>query len=244
VGGHILPFLDLANHLGTDQPIYGLQAKTAREGEHRTIEGMAAEYVDELEGFQPEGPYFLAGFSFGGFVAYEMARNLETREKKVALLALFDTQASSLPGYRKSLSQARFIRYRIHAFLEKTLFRLSEVGLNSIIRNTNGKDESTDHNEMILGDVDADTLPFTFREIMEVNQAAFREYVPGRYGGLITLFKSSYYGRGVSYGWRELTSGGVRIYEVPGTHRGMMQEPNVRILAEQLSQYITLSLGE
>ena len=244
VGGHILPFLDLANHLGTEQPVYGLQAKTAREGEERTIEGMAGDYVEELERFQPDGPYFLAGFSFGGFVAYEMARELAMRGKKIALLVLFDTQASSLPRYRESLSQARFIRYRIRAFLEKTLFRLSEMELASVIRNTNGKDESTSQKEMILGDVDADSLPVHFREIMEANQTALREYVPGRYGGLITLFKSSYYGRGVFYGWRELTSGEVRIYEVPGTHRSMMQEPNVRILAEQLSHYITLSLGE
>jgi len=244
VGGHIFPFLDLANHLGIEQPVYGLQAKTAREGEKRTIEGMAVEYVEELERFQPDGPYFLAGFSFGGFVAYEMARQLATKGKKIALLALFDTKASSLPRFRESLSRARFIHYRIRAFVEKSLFRLSEVGLASVIRNTNGKDESTDHREMILGDVDADTLPVHFREIMEANQAALRKYVPGRYGGLISLFKSSYYGRGVFYGWRELTSGGVRISEVPGTHRGMMQEPNVRILAEQLSRYITLALGE
>lgn len=128
--------------------------------------------------------------------------------------------------------------------MEKSLFRLSEVGWASVIRNTNGKQESIVHKEMILGDVDADTLPVHFREIMEVNQSALRKYVPGRYGGLISLFKSSYYGRGVFYGWRELTSGGVRISEVPGTHRGMMQEPNVRILAEQLSHYITSSLGE
>jgi amino acid adenylation domain-containing protein len=244
VGGHILPFLDLANHLGIDQPVYGLQAKPTRQGEKRTIPGMAVEYVDEIERFQPDGPYYLAGFSFGGFVAYEMARQFEKKGKKIALLALFDTQASALPRFREALSQARYIHYRIRALVEKTSFRLSEEGLASVFRNTNGKDQFADNNQMIMGDVDADTLPLRFREILAVNQVALRDYVPGRYGGLISLFKSSYYGRGVFYGWRELTSGGVRISEVPGTHRGMMQEPNVRLLAEQLSRYITSSLGE
>jgi amino acid adenylation domain-containing protein len=244
IGGHTLPFLDLANHLGREQPVYGLQAKTTRKGEKRTIPGMASEYVDELERFQPDGPYYLAGFSFGGFVAYEMARQLVNKGKKIALLALFDTQASALPRFRESLSQARYIHYRIRAFVEKTSFRISEVGLSSIFRNTNSKNQSADHNQIIMGDVDADTLPLHFREILEVNQSALRDYVPGRYSGMISLFKSSYYGRGVFYGWRELTSGRVRISEVPGTHRGMMQEPNVRILAEQLSRHITSSLGE
>lgn len=242
VGGHILPFLDLANHLGSEQPVYALQAKPVQLGDERTIEGLAEDYLGEVEQFQPEGPFYLAGFSFGGFVAYEMARKLEAKGKQVALLALFDTQASSLPRFRDSLTQIGYLRYRIRAILESTLFQLSEMELASVVRNNNGKEEPISHNERILGDVDADTVPVHLWNIMVANQAALSKYVPGRYCGSITLFKSSYFGRGVFYGWRELTCGGVNIFEVPGTHRGMMQEPNVRILADQLSRCIALHL--
>jgi thioesterase domain-containing protein len=171
-----------------------------------------------------------------------MARKLEAKGKQVALLALFDTQASSLPRFRDSLTQIGYLRYRIRAILESTLFQLSEMELASVVRNNNGKEEPTSHNERILGDVDADTVPVHLWNIMVANQAALSKYVPGRYCGSITLFKSSYFGRGVFYGWRELTCGGVNIFEVPGTHRGMMQEPNVRILADQLSRCIALHL--
>jgi thioesterase domain-containing protein/acyl carrier protein len=241
VGGHLLPFLDLANHLGNEQPVYGLQAKPAPGGDERTIEGLAGEYVEEVVRFQPEGPYYLAGYSFGGFVAYEMARILAANGKKVALVALFDTQASSLPRFKESLSRIGYLRYRMHAFEERTFFRLSEMELASVIRRPDGKEELTDNRDRILGDVDADTVPAHLRDIMIANQVAQKEYVPGRYSGLITLFKSSYFGRGIFYGWRELSSGGVETFEVPGTHRGMMQEPNVRILAEQLNRCISKS---
>lgn len=243
VGGHILPFLDLANHLGNEQPVYALQAKPVQAGVEGTIEGMADEYIREIEQFQPDRPYLLAGFSFGGFIAYEMARQLEAKGKAVALLALFDTQAGSLPRFPDSLSRIGFLRYRLRAFMVKLLFRLSEKEFSPIIRSQDDKEKSARHNETILGDVDADTVPAHLLEIMKANQAALSKYVPGKYNGLITQFKSSYYGRGVYYGWSELTSGGVRIFEVPGTHRGMMQEPNVRILADQLNQCIA-SLGE
>lgn len=238
VGGHIFPFLDLAYHLGNEQPVYALQAKPVQVGDKRTIEGMARDYIEEVEQFQPEGPYYLAGYSFGGYIAYEMARQLEAKGKVVALLALFDTQAGSLPRFPDSLSNIRFLGYRVRAFVVKVLLRLSKLKLSSIIRNQDSKQESVSQNEIIFGEVDAETVPAHLREIIRVNQAALTEYVPGQYGGLITLVKSSYDGRGVYFGWEVFTSSGVRIYEVPGTHRTMMQEPNVRILADQLKQCI------
>lgn len=243
VGGHIFPFLDLANHLGQDHPVYALQAKPVQVAEKRTIEGMAEDYIGEVERDQPDGPYYLAGYSFGGFIAYEMARQWEARGKNVALLALFDTQAGSSPRFPDSLSQFGFLRYRMRTFIVKIIFRLSEMKLPSMTHNQDRKQKLPSQNEMIFGDVDPENIPEHLREIIFANQAALDKYIPGHYGGLITLFRSSFYGRSVYYGWEELTRGGVRIFEVPGTHRSMMQEPNVRILADQLNRCIT-SCGE
>jgi thioesterase domain-containing protein len=123
----VIPFLQLANHLGTDQPVYGLQAKGVNGAEDNscTIEGIARDYLREILEFQPAGPYLLGGFSFGGFVAYEMARQLVARGEKVALLAILDTQARSLPGFGKSLSQIGQVRYQARALREKILNQLS-----------------------------------------------------------------------------------------------------------------------
>ena len=80
-GGHVFPYVHLARYLGPDQPCYGLQAKGLEEGEspHTRIKDMAADYIKALRTVQPNGPYFLGGWSMGGLVAFEMAQQLYTQ---------------------------------------------------------------------------------------------------------------------------------------------------------------------
>src|SRR5204862_544143 len=82
-------------HLGADRPVYGLQAPRPAEGCPRsaTLELLAAQYLDEVRGVQPRGPYHLGGYSFGGTVAFEMARQLHTRGEAVGELVVLDQRA-------------------------------------------------------------------------------------------------------------------------------------------------------
>ena len=92
-GGNVLIYRALSQHLGSDQPFFGLQAQ-GLDGERPcliTIEEMASLYVDEIRRVQPHGPYHLGGYCMGGTVAYEMAQRLRAQGEEVALLALFDT---------------------------------------------------------------------------------------------------------------------------------------------------------
>jgi thioesterase domain-containing protein len=243
LGGHVIPFLQLSNHLGMDQPVYGLQAKAVNgaKDNSRTIEEIAGDYLREILEFQPAGPYFLGGFSFGGFVAYEMARQLAAKGEKVALLAILDTQARVLPGFRKSLSQFGHVRYQGRALREKIHNRLTNISDQNNSERTGGKPSEQ---EVIMGDVAEEEVPAHLQHVMKVNRDALRKYVPKGYHGKITLFKSSYHGRGVYYGWEELTDGDVEVFEVPGTHRGIMQEPSVAILATKISVCIEKNLQD
>jgi aspartate racemase len=101
-GGNILIYRDLALSLGSDQPVYGLQARglDGKVAPHTRLEDMAAHYIAQIKMVQPEGPYYLAGLSGGGNVALEMAQQLNAQGQKVALLALFDTYG---PGASKLL---------------------------------------------------------------------------------------------------------------------------------------------
>ena len=74
----MLEYYDLARHLGTDQPFYGLQSQGLDGKNHRTRNSkqMATHYIKEMRELQPEGPYFIGGRSLGGMVAFEMARQL------------------------------------------------------------------------------------------------------------------------------------------------------------------------
>jgi amino acid adenylation domain-containing protein len=95
VGGGVLVFRDLAINLDSDQPVYALQPKPLVENEtHPTsIEEMAAHYVKEIQAAQPAGPYYIGGYSLGGFIAYEMAQQLTDAGHKIAFLGLFDANA-------------------------------------------------------------------------------------------------------------------------------------------------------
>ena len=59
-----------------------------------SIEAMAADYLTEIEKRQPDGPYYLCGYSSGGLVAFEIARRLSESGDEVGLVGLFDTTMS------------------------------------------------------------------------------------------------------------------------------------------------------
>lgn len=240
VGGHVLPFLLLAQYLGEDVPLYGLQSKGIqdRTEEDNTIEGMAAAYIKEIRTVQPAGPYFVAGFSFGGFVAYEMARQLNAAGQSVGLVAILDTHAGAAPHFLPSLNRVQRISYRTKSLLEKMRFQAQNLGQKSpkeIAAYLRHRQERPDVREAIMGDVEDEQVPDYMMAIIQANARALRTYRPGRYPGKVTLFRSLDHGKGVYYGWEELAAGGVEVFDVPGNHRGILQEPNVKFLAEKLS---------
>ncbi|HMJ67009.1 MAG TPA: HAD-IIIC family phosphatase, partial [Candidatus Binatia bacterium] len=76
-GGILWGYANLATHLGQDQPVYAIEPRLAAAGQTSlTVEQMAAQYLADLRSFQAKGPYYLGGYCFGGYVAYEMARLL------------------------------------------------------------------------------------------------------------------------------------------------------------------------
>jgi amino acid adenylation domain-containing protein len=92
-GFNILIYRDLALNIGSNQPVYGLQARGLREGESIAdcLEEIATDYVQEIRKIQPHGPYYLVGLSNGGNIALEMAQQLQIQGEEVALLGMFDT---------------------------------------------------------------------------------------------------------------------------------------------------------
>lgn len=93
-------FAGLSNHLPEDQPLYALQAAgiNGSDALPGSIEEMAAEYIEQIRQHQPQGPYRLLGWSMGGLIAHEMARQLEEVGEQIAFLGLMD----SYPHARES----------------------------------------------------------------------------------------------------------------------------------------------
>lgn len=99
-GGNVLYFHALVQHLGPEQPFYGLHAQ-GLDGEsapHTRVEDMAAYYIEAIQAVKPQGPYLLGGHSFGGWIAFEMAQQLRKRGHEVARLFILDTPAPVFAG--------------------------------------------------------------------------------------------------------------------------------------------------
>src|SRR5580704_14635078 len=93
LGGTAMDFFQLVKHLQTQRPIYGVQAKGTDgvDEPFDRIEDLAKFYLDAIKKLQPNGPYFLIGYSLGGLVMLEIAQRLTERGEKVALLAMLES---------------------------------------------------------------------------------------------------------------------------------------------------------
>lgn len=93
LGGNVMEIFPLAKRIQSRQPIYAIQAKGV-DGvgvPHERVEDMAGLYLDAIREIQPHGPYFLAGYSFGGLVALEMAQRLSAAGETIAFFAMLDS---------------------------------------------------------------------------------------------------------------------------------------------------------
>ncbi len=258
VGGNVMFYSDLAKYLHKDQPLYGLQARrlAGRQVGHSTIEEMAAFYIKEIIEHQPDGPYCVGGSSFGGLVAYEMARQLSQQGKEVGILALFDTSTpeykkNRLPGTSKFHTQAHQIieRVQLHKAnlrvltgaekvnyvvekLERVAFRYKRRFRNSqkkVIRKMYSKFKGKG------------AIPKNYIQLEDQLMRAQFKFVPKPYAGKMTLFRASIQPYGLVpdplLGWGSLVSS-VEICEVNGHHTSIVAEPYVRGLAILLNEYL------
>jgi acetoacetyl-CoA synthetase len=93
LGGNIMEIFPLAKRVQSRQPIYAIQAKGVDGADvpHERVEDMAQFYLEAVREVQPHGPYFLAGYSFGGLVALEMAQRLSNEGETIGFLGMLDT---------------------------------------------------------------------------------------------------------------------------------------------------------
>jgi len=251
VGGNVLEYHDLARHLGTDQPFYGLQSQglDGKSAPLNRIDEMAQLYIKELRAVQPCGPYMIGGRSFGGVVAFEMACQLHSEGEEVSLLALFDTYPV---GHHKLLPaedkrNSRF--YRLSKRFETHTHNLSQLGFKrklgylwNKIRYLPAKTK-----DQVWGSIfklyreGARPIPRLLRNIEQLNREAARNYVPRVYSGKVTLFLASS-DLTASYdlkeGWEALVGDRLEVHEFEGDHINIIKEPFVAQVAAELNACI------
>jgi amino acid adenylation domain-containing protein len=247
VGGNVLEYNDLAKYLDSEQPFYGLQAfgLDGKTEPLTDIEEMAKAYLKELQQIQPTGPYFLGGRSFGGTVAYEMARQLTEQNEEVALLAIFDSYPKGwlklCPEEEAQSYKKQFLQLRIKRHLENwKKLGLIEKAKYFLVKANYKKRK---YQNLLwqwtqkIGIGKGKSVNNTIRDIEEINYLAIKHYTPKLYDGKLTFFcaKEEVCPEENLTGWQRLAKS-VEVIEVPGDHQTMIKEPFVKDLAEALEE--------
>lgn len=228
--GSVFPYHNLALHLEKEQPFYGLQAQglDGRSDPLATIEEMAAFYIESLRKVQPVGPYYLGGYSFGGWVAFEMAQQLLAAGEKIGFLAVFGTTA---PISMVSPALMERIEYAMEYMADYKKFVTNSFQSDDY-RMAGGAAPSG-----MPGQPDANDSPL--HRVLEANCRAQQKYAPKAYDGRIDLFSTrellELCFADPSMGWKAMCTEG-RIHHVSGNHFSTFQEPHVRDLAAKLTR--------
>ncbi|MFF7474804.1 non-ribosomal peptide synthase/polyketide synthase [Streptomyces sp. NPDC008092] len=237
LGWHYAP---LVNHLPAGYPIYGLQARglTGYAELPGSIEEMAADYAAQIRSVQPEGPYHLLGWSFGGVLAHAVAVRLQDEGATVGLLAILD-------GYPNRELKAEEIRIPEHGDGLSAGFG-GPLPTGGPVQLIDGRVRDDGTGETLPDPADgtesAERLT-AVRRVEENNLRLLRDHTPGVYDGDALLFVAAQ-GRPELLSaeeapefWRPYIRGTVETHPVESDHRRM-------ITAEPLAGIAHLVLAE
>jgi amino acid adenylation domain-containing protein len=242
-------FRRMVKFLGPDQPVLAVGFPDAHQSPRpfATLEELAEWCVERIREARPVGPYGLAGYSFSGMLAYEVARQLRTTGSEVRLVAILDTGPRPKPSLSRRLRYPWLVLKNLPFWLAEDICRTSlrenvarvkrtikawtrrAVGISSVIGTWRVEVER-------IWDV-AGMAP-AHRKILEDNLRLFRAYVPKPCPGRITLFRAQasplLHPRERDLGWGELVAGGVEIHDLPANHVSILLEPSIRVIAERI----------
>jgi thioesterase domain-containing protein/acyl carrier protein len=232
-GGNVLNLRDIARHLGVQQGFYGLQAQGVDgSAPLRSVAEMASLYLEAVRSIQPSGPYYLAGYSGGGVVAYEMAQRLRKAGEHVALLVLFDTFEAGIRPQSTSL-RAHLERLRVDGARYPWTWAQSKISrqLGHALRQL----------KVRMYGMQSKPVPLALRDhqLCETIRQATQQYQPEPYLGPVVLYRASHVDppfrhAGPKHGWDALTPE-LSVVEVPGNHDSLVREPNVGVIAAHLN---------
>ena len=246
--GHWRPLIE---HLGSDIDVYGLKLPEIA-GTYQpfsSLEAMAAYHVERIYQTQPDGPYHIAGYSFGGRVALEIAQQLVSAGRPVGLLVAIDSGPFPQSKYDwKSFSLYRFIT-NLYNWLADDLLK---TPLRELLDRVRLKIKTSARRMGLLSRdlpassplhslhswLDLEHLSDQRRSLIETNYLAWQSYLPRAYPGRVTLFRARtrplLHSLSPDLGWAEIAREGVDIRIIAGHHWSIMVEPNVQNLADQL----------
>ena len=240
LGGGLFGYRFLVDKLSTGKAVYGAQAPalTGEADPFKSIQQEAAHHVQALQAIQPDGPYFVAGHSHGGVVAFEMAHQLRSQDQEVAMLAMFDSPHSADLSADPN-DDAELLTMVLRALLEgdapvpvEKLRQLSPA-------------EQVDYaieKVRAAGQIPADVDLVQARRIANLwkwNAKSLLTYKPEPYKDSFIYFRAAERREGQvkfpEIPWTEVSDDGIEIHVVPGDHYSIFAPPHVDVLAQKLN---------
>ncbi|QWX82697.1 amino acid adenylation domain-containing protein [Cellulophaga sp. HaHaR_3_176] len=241
---NVLIFETLSRTLDKEQPVYGLQAKGLNgiDEPHDAVEKMALHYVSEILEANPTGPYAIAGYSFGGLIAFEMAKILKAKNKKVKSLIMLDSYV--YPTYKYSPSSFRKKRAQLSYTMGQVFFTIKmmlkdkksfnrwlnifKLKIKSFTNNSNSTETKEENTK----------VPWPI-ELNRIHRSAISKYQISPENFKIDLLKVEdndvFYAHDTNYlGWEEIAQGGIDRHVIPGNHHNMFRNPNDKKLGKTL----------
>ncbi|HEX4131721.1 MAG TPA: amino acid adenylation domain-containing protein [Pirellulales bacterium] len=239
---------ELAPQFPAEQTVYALRAPGLDgELEHENhIERLAARHLADIAAHQPRGPYYLAGWSFGALVAFEMACQLQGAGEQVAYLGLVDEVAphaySGLPPLGESLVM---LRRAVAQLVRRWLPGRGEGAREEAM----ARPSAWVRIRRLLGYpvpnvIDQDTLfnhlPMAVRHVIAAHIDADATYAPGRLRGRVFVYRTSESWVGlrpdkIDRGWKQYVVGDVSVRHMPGTHFTLHRNPHAPALAQAMA---------
>tara|TARA_R110001583_G_scaffold105494_1_gene253261 strand:- start:84052 stop:87585 length:3534 start_codon:yes stop_codon:yes gene_type:complete len=245
VGGNILCYQNLARELGPQQPIYMVEAQGLEEGQnlYPSVEEMVAAYLPHIRKVLPQGPVFIAGWSFGGLLAFEAAYRLQQAGIDVRGVSLLD--AVAIPDSVRAILRKDEAEYLADMFSELGILDADQLRVMT-------PEQRIDY--LLAQGKSSDLLPqnadrSVIRRLLAVfqnNALAAIHYVPPKLDDVdVLLVRPTTASRaapgidGDPYsGWEKFVGGTISLQWVPGTHGSMMMAPDIVGVANCIRQQI------
>jgi amino acid adenylation domain-containing protein len=244
LGGSLLSFIELANALGPEQPVYGLQLPAFLDQHQADLRILAANFVKQVRAIQPVGPYNLAGHSSGGLVVFEMACQIMEQGETVGLLALLDCDPNTgkvahrpfkdWDTFKTSLRRV-LAGFELREFLARRMM-YHRIKIKSWLA------ERSRHLKIGRGwlpDSVRDSLASSLLGVEGFLLLAIRDYQIRPYPGNATLFLAQEEPRSEPQperAWAGRILGVFETQTIPGNHQTMLARPQVTSLAREIRQ--------
>ncbi|WP_180958405.1 non-ribosomal peptide synthetase [Vibrio sp. vnigr-6D03] len=261
MGGNVLSYLRLVKHLPKDQPFYALQAFGVDAGAVplKSVQEQARSYIESIRQIQPSGPYSIGGWSYGGFVSFEIARQLKEQGEVVKDLFVVDTVALNAESKGKANEDALLCWFFWELLWEKEGATLPAQFVPSHIKSLQDRFDYIADHAIATGAIPKGSSRAVVQRLFDVyrtNWKSATDYSTCTAGIDMTLLhasrplpdvlrsmhdaiRSEY--KDPKNGWDAKTTGKLNVIDVPGDHLEIMEEPYVKHVAKVIEEEMSLS---